>query len=64
MKFASGTPLTEYERNECERARTEILVKDLKRRRSVISRRFYDRKPTEAQKRFQARLMGESTADD
>ena len=61
MKFKSGlVPFTEAEREACSAKRRASVKRGVIRRNATPSGQHYDRKPTEADKARDLRILGES----
>lgn len=62
MKFTSGLPFTETERNYCLGQKHDVERRTsakAHKRRKLAPSQDYQQQPTEAQKRRDARIMGE-----
>ena len=60
MKFASGQPLTEGERDRCIAKQRKAVAVGVGRRKACPSRQRYDQQPTEASIERDRRIMGET----
>jgi hypothetical protein len=59
MTYASGLPMTDRERDACERQRKRVVAKGVNRRKACPDKRRYNRPGTPADKRLRDRILGE-----
>lgn len=63
MKYASGLPLTDEERDHCAASRAKTVEKGLQRRRGIRRKNQYNQSGTPESRRLTLRILGEQDDD-